>query len=304
MSALHVIIDTPLYKNIEVNIHPQWNSMFALSQQTQNANVAENVDNTHEDNNTNNQSCETNNEDGFEEQHENVTTDTMVQNLLSSEQIYDYFEKTIVVAPGQDSKPLGLFHDECSEELNFPTLFFGQPRYKGNIKLSYQKLAQWELLHKNHNFAISIPNLFFKAIKVLIHGVMASSWIRIRKGKLLHRTLQAKDVMEKPNLDNILKSDIGYMDLSKLRTSPDYLSQLRKNVFAMIRQLGPPTFFVTFTSAESKWPPLLKCLYDLNYKKLALNVSFDKLESKHIVDLIRCDLVTCACYYHHRMNSF
>ncbi len=112
MSALYALLDTPLYKNIEVNIHPQWNSIFALSQQTQNANVAENVDNTHEDNNTNNQSCETNNEDGFEEQHENVATDTMVQNLLSSEQIYDYFEKTIVVAPGQDSKPLGLFHDD------------------------------------------------------------------------------------------------------------------------------------------------------------------------------------------------
>ena len=47
------------------------------------------------------------------------------------------------------------------------------------------------------------------------------------------------------------------MDLSKLLTSPNYLSQLRKNIFAMIRQLGPPTFFVTFTSAESKWPPLL-----------------------------------------------
>ena len=83
------------------------------------------------------------------------------------------------------------------------------------------------------------------------------------------------------------------MDLSKLRTSPDYLSQLRKNVFAMIRQ-GPPTFFVTFTSAESKWPPLLQCLYDINYKKIALKVPFDKLASKHIADLIRRDPVICV----------
>ena len=75
MLALHVIIDTPLYKNIEV-------SMLALSQQTQSLNVAENVDNTYE--NDDNHSCETNNDDGFEEQHENVATDTMVQNLLSS----------------------------------------------------------------------------------------------------------------------------------------------------------------------------------------------------------------------------
>ena len=78
MSALHVIIDTPLYKNIKV-------SMFALSQQTQSLNVAENVDNTYENDNDDNHSCETNNDDEFEEQHENVATDTMVQNLLSSE---------------------------------------------------------------------------------------------------------------------------------------------------------------------------------------------------------------------------
>jgi hypothetical protein len=38
----------------------------------------------------------------------------------------------------------------------------------------------------------------------------------------------------------------------------------------MIRQLGPPTFFVTFTSVENKWLPLLKCLYDLNSTKFGL----------------------------------
>jgi hypothetical protein len=54
----------------------------------------------------------------------------------------------------------------------------------------------------------------------------------------------------------------------------------------MICQLGPPTFFVTFTSAKNKWHPLLQCLYDFNSKKLGFNMAFDKLEMKHIVDLI------------------
>jgi hypothetical protein len=31
---------------------------------------------------------------------------------------------------------------------------------------------------------------------------------------------------------------------------------------------------------------LLKCLYDLNSKKLGLNIPFDKLEPKHVADLI------------------
>jgi hypothetical protein len=32
----------------------------------------------------------------------------------------------------------------------------------------------------------------------------------------------------------------------------------------MIGQLGPQTFFVTFSSAKNKCPPLLQCLYDFN----------------------------------------
>jgi hypothetical protein len=47
----------------------------------------------------------------------------MVQNILSSEQIYDYFENVITIAPGQDFKPLGFFQNPHCEELNFPTYF-------------------------------------------------------------------------------------------------------------------------------------------------------------------------------------
>jgi hypothetical protein len=54
----------------------------------------------------------------------------------------------------------------------------------------------------------------------------------------------------------------------------------------MICQLGPLTFFVMFISAKSKWLPLLQCLYNFSSKKLGFNVPFDKLEIKHIVDLI------------------
>ena len=51
------------------------------------------MDNTYEDDNDNKHNYETDNEDGFEVQHENITAYAMVQNILSSEQIYDYLEK-------------------------------------------------------------------------------------------------------------------------------------------------------------------------------------------------------------------
>ena len=59
-------------------------------------------------------------------------------------------------------------------------------------------------------------------------------WVRIRKGQLKGRKLVAKDVKNKSNLENILKSKIGYVDFKRIRISPDYSQLLKKNVFAMI----------------------------------------------------------------------
>jgi hypothetical protein len=142
--------------------------------------------------------CDHNNEDKFEKEQEGILSYAMVQNLLFSEQIYDYFENVVTVALGQHFKPLGLFQDPHCEELNFPTLFFRQPYSNQGIKMFYQMIAQWELLHKNHNFSTNIPNLFFKAIKILIHFVISSSWVCIHKLKLLGHQLQARDVITKP----------------------------------------------------------------------------------------------------------
>jgi hypothetical protein len=105
--------------------------MFTLSHQTHSINISCE---------TNDVPCDNNNEDGFEEEQKVISTNTMVQNKLAFEQIYDYFENVIIVAPRKDFKPLGLFTDIHCEELNFLTLFFGQPCSNQRIKMLYQTL--------------------------------------------------------------------------------------------------------------------------------------------------------------------
>jgi hypothetical protein len=215
MLALHDLLNTPLYENSGIIIHPRQFDILTLSMQT-NTNVSCDINDD--------ESCDHDNEDKFEEEKEDILIDSIVQNILSSKQIYDYFENVVTMAPSQDVKPLGLFQDPHCEELNFLTLFFEQPRSNQGIKMSHQMIVQWELLHKNHNFATHIPNLFSKIIKVLIHSVISSSWVRIHKGKLLGHQIQALDVINKPNLDVILHYDLEYMNLSGLHTLLDYLS--------------------------------------------------------------------------------
>jgi hypothetical protein len=98
MLALHDLLNTPLYDNFGITIHPRWLHMITM--QT-NINVYYDIDDE--------SSCDRNNEDRFEEEQEDIFKDTMVQNILSSEQMYDYFENVVSVALGQDFKPLGLF---------------------------------------------------------------------------------------------------------------------------------------------------------------------------------------------------
>jgi hypothetical protein len=52
-------------------------------------------------------------------------------------------------------------------------------------------------------------------------------------------------------------------ELSHIRTSLDYLNHLCIDVFAMIKQLGPPTFFMTFTTCVNNWLILIKTLKEL-----------------------------------------
>jgi hypothetical protein len=74
--------------------------------------------------------------------------------------------------------------------------------------------------------------------------------MQIRKGNLCGRTLKAYQIWDKPNSNDIFKSYLGYHDLEGLHNSPNYFERLWKKLFVMIQQLGPPTFFVTFTSTK------------------------------------------------------
>ncbi len=105
----------------------------------------------------------------------------------------------------------------------------------------------------------------------------------IYKGKLCGRISKAYQVWVKLNIDNIFKSYSSYCDLEDLHNSLNYFERLWKKLFVMIQQLGPPTFFATFTFAERLWDPLIKTLHTLHASKLNLPNKIKDFQSNHIV---------------------
>jgi hypothetical protein len=71
----------------------------------------------------------------------------------------------------------------------------------------------------------------------------------------------------------------------------------------MIKQLGPPTCFVKFTTCVNNWPILVKTLKYLHIQHVQ-NFNIEIEDLPNIKDFVKNDLVTCVRYYEHRMNSF
>jgi len=93
-----------------------------------------------------------------------------------------------------------------------------------------------------------------------IQKIRDSKWIRIRKGEFCSRNLKANQVTNKQNFNKILKSYIEFQDLVSLWTYLDYTEGLQNNLFTIIHQLGPSTFFVTFTNAKWLWDSLIEVI--------------------------------------------
>jgi len=60
-------------------------------------------------------------------------------------------------------------------------------------------------------------------------------------------------------------------------------------VFAMIMQLGPPTFFMTFTIGVNNWSILIKTLKELYDQYIGENLRIKKDDSLSIKEIVKND---------------
>ena len=72
----------------------------------------------------------------------------------------------------------------------------------------------------------------------------------------------------------------------------------------MIRQLGPATLFCSFSSAETKWIPLLRILGKLVDAKEYSDSELENLNWEEKSRLIQSDPVTCAWHFDYQFNQF
>ena len=109
---------------------------------------------------------------------------------------------------------------------------------------------------------------------------------------------------EKGAIDRLIRYDEGYKFLNGLRGSPPYFEKTKKDLFAMIRQLGPASLFCSFSSAETQWIHLLRILGQLVDHKRYTDEELESLNWEDRCRLIQSDPVTCARHFDYQVNQF
>ncbi|KAJ8043495.1 hypothetical protein HOLleu_10603 [Holothuria leucospilota] len=84
--------------------------------------------------------------------------------------------------------------------------------------------------------------------------------LALRRCKTKGHKLTASDILNKETVTKLIHLDEGYHIFRSLRNSPPYLEKIKKDLMAMIRQLGFPTYFVSLSAAGTRWTDLLRIL--------------------------------------------
>jgi hypothetical protein len=111
MKALKELCSRALYKAQNICINENWNNVLG------------------EGDDSSAQTLETASEfDTSDESETETPAETLVHGFTDSQRIRDLQDKIVEIAPAEGQRPLGIFKDKFAEEMNFPTLFYGDPR--------------------------------------------------------------------------------------------------------------------------------------------------------------------------------
>ena len=230
-----------------------------------------------------------------------------IDTLVDDANIENKYDKVFTFAPGEGQHPLSLYQDKDAEYLCFPTIFCGQTppsRDERLVPVHYSDIVKWELRSVDRRAAQSVPNIFFKHKKLQMKQISDKVNLAVRRCKKRGQKITAAEARDSSYLDKLVNLDEGYYIFRQLRNSPAYLETRKKDIFAMIRQLSLPTWFMSLSAADTRWTDLLKMLAKLNDGIDYSEKELENLSWQEKTKLVQKDPVTCSRYFDHRVQEF
>ena len=256
-----------------------------------------------------NRNNEEDNEDMIAMEENCKLRDLPVDTCLQCE-VAEQANQIFSIAPGEGSKPIPLLTDKLFEELANPEKF---PNGKGGYAdterptmLTLQKYVNARLLDQDGQFAKDIEYIFGMQYAVEHKRVKdcISIALKQRKGRQqFGKTIDAGMLKNPHHLQNLLKKDKAYSFLKKIRGSPPYWQTMFYELLAMIRTLGIPTWFLTLSAADMKWPEVIQAIAR-QYGTIYIEDEVLALPWQMKSMWLRTNPVTAARMFQYRLETF
>ena len=209
------------------------------------------------------------------------------------------------VAPAEGNRPVDIVKDKYFEELSNPTKFpYGEGGYNTdrNRTVTLRKYFQQRLLDVDNRFSTDLEYVLAGQYRVESKQIRndANNFIFRQRP---HSQLTASQARNQTVVNESVRKDKAYCFMKNLRGSPPYYQRTFYELLAMVRQLGTPTWFLTLTAADLKWPDLIGIIarqHGVNYT----DEEIDKLSFEDKSNWLRRNPVMAARHFQYRLHIF
>ena len=298
MKALYYLLQkSKLYQMEDIHIDYDWRERLVTQEKMQeNINSSEKSDAQ----NTDHQEDHIQGRSDTDEEVNAPSINTMLDDLH-----VDNNNMSLTFAPGEGKRPI--FHEPLAEYICFPSIFCGQKCPSNNERMypvQIHELFKYELRSADTRVASNTPNIFWKVKHKQIKQIADKVSLAVCRNKTKGKKITAKMLLDKEQRNNIVKLDEGYYIFRTIRNSPAYFDAKKKDVMAMVRQLGIPTIFYSLSAADTKWVNLLISLAKLIDDKTYLEEDIAKMTWAQKCRLISPHPAACARFFNHRVQKF
>ncbi|KAM9771032.1 uncharacterized protein ACBT44_004625 isoform 5-T6 [Syngnathus typhle] len=250
------------------------------------------------------QQCAENVEEG-DAPNGGVILESCLQPNDVSEEIMSFTQGIYCVAPAERNNPVSFFRTPKLEAMAFPVQFpTGQNTLDEDrqIKVTPSKYFKTRLCCVDERFARDTNYLFFAQFVTEIYLATSSMRIQLRKGKPFTRDgrrINNAMLQDKREVEKLVRSKDAVRFMTPLRGTPAYWERTTKDLFAMIRQLGTPTFFCTFSAAEMRWEEVITAIKAQQGEV----VNFAELDWATKCEILRSNPVTTMRMFDKRVEA-
>ncbi|XP_037127750.1 uncharacterized protein LOC119134799 [Syngnathus acus] len=222
-----------------------------------------------------------------------------------SEEIMSFTQGIYCVAPAERNNPVSFFRTPKLEAMAFPVQFptgINTLDEERQIKVTPSKYFKARLCCVDERFARDSNYLFFAQFVTEIYLATSSMRIQLRKGKPFTRDgrrINNAMLQDKREVEKLVRSKDAVRFMTPLRGTPAYWERITKDIFAMIRQLGTPTFFCTFSAAEMRWEEVITAIKAQQGEV----VNFAELDWATKCEILRSNPVTTMRMFDKRVEA-